>query len=454
MLQPAAGVYVAPASEHGAPPEMSAPPHHTDRPMAEAAEKLEDYCTLLLPDALTEALGAGPAPDEGARTGGSWQDAGGGAPLPSRAVYFGAHCPAGACAAAGDAGDYGGGGLGCGLSGAAAVGAAGYSAPQGEVYASACAGGELPAGAQPPAGVKAEPADAAGALSPPLDAFASGTGALPPDLDGEAHAGGARLLQAGEASHAHAPLSAGYQGGYIAAGLGVAGGGCAPAGPTAAGGLLPLGAQGGAPGCGAARPPVLMGVVAVALGAMLPGAMLAGVPACGPPGPSTWPVGQGGQGQPPPDVSGLPGVPYGATRPIGGGGGPQGPTGGAGAGAGGAGKKHIEFDQAINYVTKIKLRFAKQPETYKQYHIIELHHNAQRINVAGRSARTSRSLGDGVRRGAALREPWSPLRSRRRAHAVMRRGWSRARTAPTARRSKVAPVCSNSDWGGGGAAAG
>ncbi|KAJ1631494.1 hypothetical protein T492DRAFT_905881 [Pavlovales sp. CCMP2436] len=118
----------------------------------------EDYSTLLLPDVLVEALGADPAPDEGARKGGSWQDAGSGAPLPSRAPFFGAHYPAGTCAAAGDAGDYGGGGLGCGPSGAAAAGAAGYSAPQGEVYASACAGGELPAGAQPPAGVKAEPA--------------------------------------------------------------------------------------------------------------------------------------------------------------------------------------------------------------------------------------------------------------------------------------------------------
>ena len=30
-------------------------------------------------------------------------------------------------------------------------------------------------------------------------------------------------------------------------------------------------------------------------------------------------------------------------------------------------KAPIEFDQAINYVTKIKQRFAKQPETYKQF---------------------------------------------------------------------------------------
>merc|ERR1719201_755763 len=30
-------------------------------------------------------------------------------------------------------------------------------------------------------------------------------------------------------------------------------------------------------------------------------------------------------------------------------------------------KAPIEFDQAINYVTKIKTRFAKQPETYKAF---------------------------------------------------------------------------------------
>ena len=39
-------------------------------------------------------------------------------------------------------------------------------------------------------------------------------------------------------------------------------------------------------------------------------------------------------------------------------------------------KAPIEFDQAINYVTKIKPRFAKQPETYKQF--LEILHTYQK----------------------------------------------------------------------------
>ena len=39
-------------------------------------------------------------------------------------------------------------------------------------------------------------------------------------------------------------------------------------------------------------------------------------------------------------------------------------------------KAPIEFDQAINYVTKIKTRFAKQPETYKQF--LEILHTYQK----------------------------------------------------------------------------
>ena len=39
-------------------------------------------------------------------------------------------------------------------------------------------------------------------------------------------------------------------------------------------------------------------------------------------------------------------------------------------------KAPIEFDQAINYVTKIKTRFAKQPETYKAF--LEILHTYQK----------------------------------------------------------------------------
>jgi hypothetical protein len=69
---------------------------------------------------------------------------------------------------------------------------------------------------------------------------------------------------------------------------------------------------------------------------------------------------------------------YGGGRGALGGAGGNGPAGGNGAGAGaaGGGKKQIEFDQAINYVTKIKLRFAKQPETYK--HFLDILHRYQK----------------------------------------------------------------------------
>ena len=46
------------------------------------------------------------------------------------------------------------------------------------------------------------------------------------------------------------------------------------------------------------------------------------------------------------------------------------------AGPPAAKKAPIEFDQAINYVTKIKTRFAKQPETYKQF--LEILHTYQK----------------------------------------------------------------------------
>ena len=57
--------------------------------------------------------------------------------------------------------------------------------------------------------------------------------------------------------------------------------------------------------------------------------------------------------------------------------GPGGLLGGAPPPAQPAAKKApIEFDQAINYVTKIKTRFAKQPETYKAF--LEILHTYQK----------------------------------------------------------------------------
>ena len=68
--------------------------------------------------------------------------------------------------------------------------------------------------------------------------------------------------------------------------------------------------------------------------------------------------------------------------PLGGGGPPPElpPPGPAAAPA--SKKAPIEFDQAINYVTKIKTRFAKQPETYKAFlEILHTYQKEQKVRV-------------------------------------------------------------------------
>ena len=97
----------------------------------------------------------------------------------------------------------------------------------------------------------------------------------------------------------------------------------------------------------------------------LPGPMHTGAPGMPPGQPFHMPEAPGG------GPSALGGAPNLASHPLGGP--PSAPA---------AKKAPIEFDQAINYVTKIKTRFAKQPETYKAFlEILHTYQKEQKVRV-------------------------------------------------------------------------